>query len=75
MGKTIAQVVKDEGALEAKRETLLLQLRLKFKKVPEAIEAEIQSTPDVQQLNIWLAAFATARSLRKIPFAANNVSP
>ena len=34
MGKTIAEVVKDEGALEAKRETLLLQLRLKFKKVP-----------------------------------------
>jgi hypothetical protein len=74
MGKTIAEVVREEGALEAKRQTLLRQLRLKFKNVPEAIQAEIQATLDTQQLDLWLDAFATARSIRKIPFAANNVS-
>ena len=74
MGKTIAEVVKDEGALEAKREILLRLLRLKFKNVPEAIEAEIQATPDVQQLDLWLDAVITTRSIRKIPFAANTVS-
>ena len=74
MGKTIADVLKEEGALDAKRETLLRLLRLKFKNVPEAIEAEILTTPEIQQLELWLDAFATARSIRKIPFAANTVS-
>jgi len=72
MGKTIYDVVKEEGALDAKRETLLLLLRLKFKNVPEAVETEIQGTSDIQQLNQWLAAVITARSIRKIPFAANQ---
>jgi len=47
---------------------------LKFKNVPKAIEAEIQATPDIQQLDLWLDAFATARSIRTMPFAANAVS-
>ena len=78
MGKTIADVMKEEGALEgaleANRKTLLRLLRLKFKNVPKAIEAEIQATPDIQQLDLWLDAFATARSIRTMPFAANTVS-
>jgi hypothetical protein len=72
MGKTIFDVVKEEGALEAKREMLLRQLRLKFKSVPEAIEAEIQTTLDSRQLDLWIDAFATARSIRKIPCAAKK---
>ena len=72
MGKTIFDVVKEEGALDAKRQTLLRLLHLKFKNVPEAIEAEIQATPDIQQLDLWLDAFATARSIRKMPFTANK---
>ena len=72
MGKTIFDVVKEEGALDAKRQILLRLLHLKFKNVPEAIKAEIQATPDIQQLDLWLDAFATARSIRKIPFAANR---
>jgi hypothetical protein len=72
MGKTIAEVLQDERELTAKRATLLRLLHLKFKKVPEAIEAEIQATLDIQQLDRWLDALITARSIRKIPFAANH---
>ena len=43
MGKTIAEVIKEEGflegALESKRETLLNLMRLRFKRLPAAIEA------------------------------------
>src|SRR5262249_197379 len=72
MGKTIADVIKEEGALAKQRETLLRLLRRRYKKVPAAIEAEIEATQDIQQLDLWLDAFATARSLRQIPFAANR---
>ena len=72
MSKSIAEELKEEGALEGQRKMLLRQLRLKFKKVPEAIEAEIQATQDSQQLALWFDAVITARSIRKIPFAANK---
>ena len=72
MDKTIAEVIKEEGALEANRKMLLRQLRLKFKNVPAAIEAEIQGTLDSQQLALWFDAVLTARSIRKIPFVANK---
>src|SRR5262249_29331963 len=62
MNKTIAEDLQDK----AKRETLLRQLRLRFKAIPEAIEAKIQATDDSQQLATWLDEFATARKLSDI---------
>jgi hypothetical protein len=80
MGKTIAEALREEGALEgkaegvleAKRETLLEQLRLRFKRVPAAVTAEVEAAQDVQQLNRWLAAFATADKISDIPFQSNK---
>jgi hypothetical protein len=64
MAKTAAEALRDEG----KREMLLKQLKVRFKKVPPEIEAKIQATQDTQQLDTWLVAFATARKLSDIPF-------
>jgi hypothetical protein len=64
MRKTIAEDLKDQ----AKRETLLRQLRLRFKTIPAAIEAKIQATKDSQQLDTWLDEFVTARKLGDIDF-------
>jgi hypothetical protein len=64
MAKTIAEDLQDK----AKRETLLRQLRLRFKAIPESIEAKIQATDDSQQLATWLDEFATARKLSDIDF-------
>jgi hypothetical protein len=80
MGKTIAEALREEGALEgkaagileAKRETLLELLRLKFKRVSAAVTAEIEAEQDVQQLNRWLAAFATADKISDIPFPSHK---
>ena len=64
MRQTIAESIR----AEAKRETLLEQIRLRFKQVPSAIETKIEATADIQQLDAWLKAFATARRLSDIPF-------
>jgi hypothetical protein len=68
MGKTIFQAVAEQGALQNARETLLQQLRIRFKKVPEEVEGVIQATEDLATLNDWAYAFATARKLDDIPF-------
>jgi hypothetical protein len=52
---------------ETQRETLLWQVRLKFKQVPPAIEAKIAATSDNQQLDAWLDALVLARPLSDIP--------
>jgi hypothetical protein len=74
MGKTIAEELieegKEQGALESKRETLLLQLRKKFKRVPASVEEEVNGTRDIQQLDTWLGEFATAKKLTDIHFAS-----
>jgi hypothetical protein len=67
MGKTIAEDLREQGGIDAKRATLLLQLGLRFK-VPPAIEAKIVATDDSQQLDAWLAEFAMARKLSDIDF-------
>ncbi len=64
MGKTIADALRDEG----KREALLRQLRLRFKKLPPAIEAKVQATEDSEQLDAWLDAVVTTRKLDDIDF-------
>jgi hypothetical protein len=74
MEKTIAEAWREEGevigALRSKRETLLRQLRLRFKRIPKGVETRIQSTRDSGQLDRWLDAVVTAESLADIPFDA-----
>ncbi len=80
MGKTIAEAIKEEGilmgreegVLEAKRQVLVRLLHLRFKRVPAAIEAEINATQDVQKLDDWLAEFVTARTLSDIHFSSRS---
>jgi hypothetical protein len=70
--RTIAEALIEEGRkqgeLQATRETLLLLLREQFKRVPAAIEAEINATQDLEQFEAWLREFApgenTAPSFR-----------
>jgi hypothetical protein len=74
MGKTIAEALKDEGramgkaeeAVEARRKTLLRQLRLRFKRVPEQIVRRVEATTDVTQLEAWLDGVVTARKLTDV---------
>lgn len=81
MGKTIAEALMEEGALkgkaagilEGKRETLLRQLRLKFKRrVPSGIVTEIEAAQEASQLDEWLDALVTADKISDIPFQANR---
>src|SRR5262249_11817328 len=68
--RTIAQMLRDEGRAEARREhaagTRLLQLRLRFGELPAAVEQTVQATRDVEQLERWLDRFATAKSLSEV---------
>jgi len=77
MGQTIAEALMEEGkakgALANRRETLIRQLRLKFKQqVTPEITAEIEATQDSAQLDHWLDAVITADKISDIPFQANT---
>jgi hypothetical protein len=70
MGKTYAQVLKEEGReqgeIRALRSTLLRQLQRRFGKLPQEIVQRIQSTDDSKTLNSWLERFATASTLEEM---------
>ena len=73
MGKTMAQALMEEGeargALRARREMLLLQLREKFKRVPEGVVKRVESTENAEQLETWIRAFARAKKLSDVGIA------
>ncbi len=79
MGKTIAEVIKEEGflegmehgALQKQRETLLRLLRLKFKRVSPTIVKVIDATQDKHQLDEWLDAVITAGKISDIAFKSS----
>jgi hypothetical protein len=57
VGQTIANMFLQErrqGAIQALQQALLAQMRVRFKKVPKAIEKVILATQDLAQLNAWL---------------------
>ena len=66
MRRTLADVHRDEGALTARKQTLLEQLRLRFKSLTPDVEQAIQATQDTNQLAEWLRRFATAKDLDSI---------
>jgi hypothetical protein len=76
MGKTIADVIKEEGevigALKKQRETLLRLLRLKFKRVPAAIEAEINATHDGKKFDSWFDEAVVAKTLSEVHFSTRS---
>jgi hypothetical protein len=76
MGQTIAQALKEEGKQEGeiagRRDFFLLLLRERFKTVPESIVAEIQSTTDIHQLDVWGSTLMAADSITDIPFKSRS---
>jgi hypothetical protein len=70
MGKTIAEALKEEGAareaVRGRQQTLLRQLRLRFKRLPEGTVKRVENTTEVAQLDAWLDAFANARKLADV---------
>jgi hypothetical protein len=61
--RSLADVHREEGALGAKKQTLLEQLRLRWGPLPAETEQVIQATQDAEQLAAWLRRFATAGNL------------
>lgn len=76
MSQTIAEALLEEGkaqgGLAKQRETLLRQLRLKFKRISPAITLEIEATQDGEQLDRWLDAVITTNKISAMPFQANK---
>jgi hypothetical protein len=76
MRKTIREATLEEGEalgrVRQQRENLLRQLRLRFKTVPESVQATIEETDDLATLNAWLDALLTARKLSDIRFDSVN---
>ncbi len=58
--------LKHEGAVAACQRTLVRQLRIRFKKVPAEIEATVEMTKDLPQLEEWLDAVVTAKTLKGV---------
>ncbi len=74
MGKTMAEVLTEEGertgkrkaAVQTRQQTLVRQLRKRFRKVPASVVNTVESTTDVDQLDEWLDRFATADTLDEL---------
>ncbi len=63
MKRTIADMFRDEGATQAKRDVLLRLLRRRFGKLPRATEEVIKRMEDTNRLDAWLDACVTVESL------------
>ncbi len=67
MGKTMAEVVREEGrkeeAVRSRQDILLRLLRGRFRKVPKEVERVIRATGDVARLDGWLDVILTVDSL------------
>jgi hypothetical protein len=66
MGKTIADMFKEEGALKARHEMLLRLLRAKFGQLPVAVIAAVEACTDIAQLDTWAEAILKARRLSDV---------
>jgi hypothetical protein len=66
---SMADQLKEEGAVEANRRTLLRLLRERFGEVPSHVAATIEMTANLTQLDGWLLRFANAKTLEEIGIA------
>jgi hypothetical protein len=53
----------EKGAIQTKQQTLEKMLRLRFTRVPAAIQKTIEATDDSGKLDVWIERFVTANSL------------
>jgi len=70
MGQTIAEMYISQGEVKGEingmRRTLLRQLRKRFKKLPRKVEARINATTSLQDLECWLDKILDAQSLADV---------
>src|SRR5262245_35893400 len=70
MSTTTEIIVRDENARQApiriRREILLRQLRIKFKKVPEGIVQRIEAAESITDLDYWLGEVVLAKKLEDV---------
>lgn len=63
MGRSMADVLEEKGALKALQQTLLRLLKRRFGNVPAAVSATIRATDDPEQLDDWLDQVVTVATL------------
>jgi hypothetical protein len=66
MRRTIADQLKEEGAINNRQQTLIRQLKRRFGDVPDDLSSTIRATNDPGQLDEWLDRFATAETLEEV---------
>jgi hypothetical protein len=67
VGRTLAEALREEGAVEAKQQTLILLLRRKFgRKLTTAVTGVIQGTRDLPTLDEWLGNVLDAGTLDEV---------
>lgn len=67
MGQTMAEALREEsrqeGQVRAVQDTLLRQLKNRFRTVPAKTARAVKATTDVKRLNAWLDRVLAAASL------------
>ena len=66
MRKSIADMFREEGALNSARQILLRQLSLRFGDLPAETTALIEGCTEQGQIDAWLDGAATARTLAQV---------
>jgi hypothetical protein len=76
MMRTGADVLRDEGRhqgeVRARQDILLRQLRVRFKRVPKAVERTVKATEDVARLDTWIERFVNANTLDEVGIEAGG---
>jgi hypothetical protein len=66
MRRTIADELKEEGAIKKSQQTLIRLLQRRFSDVPDDLAATILATNDPEQLDEWLDQVVTAETLDEV---------
>ena len=66
MRRTIADELKEEGAIKNSQQTLIRLLKRRFGSVPDEVTSMIRGTDDPEQLNAWLDQVVTAETLDEV---------
>ena len=66
MRRTIADELKEEGAIRKSQQTLIRLLKRRFGDVPNEVTSTIRATDDAEQLATWLDQVVTAETLDEV---------
>ena len=74
MAQTTAEFLIEQGKAEAKQDTILKLLQLRFQDVPETLSREIRSIHNLTRLDMLLEQAMTAQSLEEIDTHSDSKS-